>query len=149
VPTTFTSEHLAREFKREKLTGKRILLFRSQIANDILPRQLRRMGAQVKEVNGYTIRKPRVSTAQIKRLFKKGEIDLITFTSPSTVTNFVSLMGGRSVKRILKGTRLAAIGPVTTKEIVKHGMRVALTAAPHTVSHLVEDIIAYYQLKKG
>ncbi|MDX1778733.1 MAG: uroporphyrinogen-III synthase, partial [Thermodesulfobacteriota bacterium] len=128
---------------------KKVLLFRSQIANDILPRQLRRMGGQVKEVNGYTIGKPRVPTAPIKQLFKKEKIDLITFTSPSTFTNFVSLMGGKSVKQLLKGTRLAAIGPVTKKEISKHGMRVTITAASHTVPHLVEDIIAYYQSKKG
>jgi len=149
VPATFTSRNLASEFKREKLTGKRVLLFRSQIANDILPRQLQRMGAQVKEVSGYTIRKPRVSTQQVKGLLKKGEIDLITFTSPSTFSNFVSLMGGESVKQLLKGTRLAAIGPVTKKEISKHGMRVAITAASHTVPHLVEDIIAYYKSKRG
>jgi uroporphyrinogen-III synthase len=89
-----------------------------------------------------------VSTAQVKQLFKKGGIDLITFTSPSTFANFVSLMGGKSVKQLLKGTTVAAIGPVTKKEIVQHGIRVAITAASHTVPHLVEDIIAYYRSKK-
>ena len=148
VPTTFTSKHLAREFKGEELTGKRVLLFRSQIAHDLLPRQLRRMGADVREVSGYTIRKPRVSTAQVKQLFKKGEIDLITFTSPSTFTNFVSLMGEKSAQQLLKNTRVAAIGPVTKNEIVQHGIRVAVTASSHTVPQLVEDIIAYYRSKK-
>ena len=148
VPTTFTSKHLAGEFKREALTGKRVLLFRSEIANDVLPRQLRSMGAQVTEVSGYTIRKPRVPTAKVKQLFKNGAIDLITFTSPSTFTNFVSLMKGEPVKQLLQGTRVAAIGPVTKKEIVQHGVRVAVTAAPHTVPHLLEDIIAYYRSKK-
>ena len=149
VPATFTSKHLAGEFKREKLTGKQVLLFRSEIAHEILPRQLSKMGAQVKEVSGYTIRKPRVPTAQVKQLFKNGGIDLITFTSPSTFTNFVSLMGGEPVKHLLKGTRVAAIGPVTKKEIIKHGVRVAVTATTHTVPHLVEDIITYYRAKKG
>jgi uroporphyrinogen III methyltransferase/synthase len=148
VPTTFTSRHLARQFKREALTGKKVLLFRSEIANDILPGQLRRMGAQVTEVSGYTIRKPRVPTAKVKQHFRNGDIDLITFTSPSTFTNFVSLMGGEPVKQLLQGTRVAAIGPVTKKEIVQHGVRVAVTAAPHTVPHLVEEIIAYYRSKK-
>ena len=149
VPATFTSKHLAGEFKREKLTGKQVLLFRSEIANEILPRQLSRMGAQVKEVSGYTIRKPRVPTAQVKQLFKNGSIDLITFTSPSTFTNFISLMGGKPVKQLLKGTKVAAIGPVTKKEIVQHGVRVAVTATTHTVPHLAEDIITYYRAKKG
>jgi uroporphyrinogen-III synthase len=90
-----------------------------------------------------------VSTAPIKQLFKKGEVDLITFTSPSTFSNFISLMGGKSIKPLLKGARLAAIGPVTRKEIIKHGMRVAITASSHTVTHLLEDIITYYQSKKG
>ena len=107
------------------------------------------MGARVKEVSGYTIRKPRVPTAQVKQLFKNGGIDLITFTSPSTFTNFISLMGGKPVKQLLKGTRVAAIGPVTKKEIIKHGVRVAVTATTHTVPHLVEDIITYYRAKKG
>jgi len=148
VPATFTSKHLADEFKREELKGKQVLLFRSEIANDILPRQLRRLGAQVKEVSGYTIRKPRIPTSKVKQLFKSGEIDLITFTSPSTFTNFVSLMGGKPIKQLLKGSTVAAIGPVTKKEIVHHGVRVTVTATTNTVPHLVEDIIAYYQSKK-
>ena len=106
------------------------------------------MGAEVDEVSSYTVRKPRVNPDKMKQLFKSGEIDLITFTSPSTFTNFISMMKGVPLKKLLKGVKVAAIGPVTKKEITGQGIGVAVTASHHTVPGLVEAITSYYQPKK-
>jgi uroporphyrinogen III methyltransferase/synthase len=148
VPAVFTSRHLADKFKEEGVKGKRLLLVRSELASDILPEKLRRMGAGVDEVSSYTVRKPRVNPDKIKQLFKKQEIDLITFTSPSTFTNFISMMKGEPVTKLLKGVKIAAIGPVTKKEITAQGIKVAVTASHHTVPGLVDAITAYYQPAK-
>ena len=148
VPETFTSMHLANEFKKEVVKGKNLLLIRSELANDVLPGQLRKMGASVDEVSAYTVRKVNAGLKKVKQLFRNHGVDLITFTSPSTVTGFVSLMKGEPMAKLLKGVKVAAIGPVTKKELTKQGMRVSITAFKHTVPGLVDAIIAYYQSRR-
>ena len=148
VPAVFTSQHLADTFRGAQMQGKKVLLVRSDIAGDLLPRELKKMGALVEDVNGYRIKKPQVKIGEMKRIFEKGLVDCITFTSPSTFVNFMSLLKGTPVKRILKKTAVAAIGPVTRREIAKHGIKVSITASPHTVFGLAKAIIAYHGAKK-
>jgi len=148
VPAVFTSRHLADAFRGEQMQGKKALLVRSDIAGDLLPRELGKMGARVQEVIGYRIKKPQVKIGEMKRIFETGPVDCITFTSPSTFVNFMSLMKGTPVKRMLKKTAVAAIGPVTRQEIAKHGITVSITASPHTIPGLAKAMIAYYGAKK-
>ncbi len=148
VPAVFTSRHLADAFRGEQMQGKKALLVRSDIAGDLLPRELGKMGARVQEVIGYRIKKPQVKIGEMKRIFETGPVDCITFTSPSTFVNFMSLMKGTPVKRMLKKTAVAAIGPVTRQEIAKHGITVNITASPHTIPGLAKAMIAYYGAKK-
>jgi len=89
VPAVFTSRHLADTFRDEQMRGKKALLVRSDIAGDLLPRELKKMGALVDNVCSYSIRKPQVKAGEVQRLFEKGNIDCITFTSPSTFVNFM------------------------------------------------------------
>jgi uroporphyrinogen-III synthase len=130
------------------MKGKKALLVRSDIAGDLLPQELKKMGARVEEVIGYRIKKPQVKIGEMKRIIEKGRVDCITFTSPSTFVNFMALMKGTPVKRVLKKTTVAAIGPVTRQEIAKHGIKVRITASPHTVPGLAKAIIAYHGAKK-
>ena len=105
-------------------------------------------GAKVDEVSTYTVREPQVDSKEVVSLLKNRRIDLITFTSPSTFTNFIALMKGEHIAKLLKGVKVAAIGPVTKKEITKRGIRVPITASQHTVPGLVDSLIAYYHSKK-
>jgi uroporphyrinogen-III synthase len=130
------------------MRGKKMLLVRSDIAGDLLPRELKKMDARVEEVSAYRIKKPQVKIGEMKRIIEKGRVDCITFTSPSTFVNFMSLMKGAPVKRMLKKTAVAAIGPVTRQEIAKHGIKVSITAFPHTILGLAKAIIAYHGAKK-
>ncbi len=148
VPAVFTSRNLAAAFRGEQMRGKKVLLVRSDIAGVLLPRAFKKMGALVEEVSGYRITKPRVKNGEMKRIFEQERVDCITFTSPSTFVNFLSLMKGTPVKPILKKTAVAAIGPVTRREIVKHGIKVSITASPHTIPALAKAIIAYCGAKK-
>jgi uroporphyrinogen III methyltransferase/synthase len=148
VPAVFTSTHLAKEFKREDMRGKRVLMVRSELSSGLLPYQLKKIGANVDEVHGYTVKIPKVDSEKVRRLFKNREIDLITFTSPSTFTHFVTLMKGNPLRELLRGVKIVAIGPVTKKEIEKQGIKVAITASPHTISGVVDAIISYYRTKK-
>jgi uroporphyrinogen III methyltransferase/synthase len=148
VPETFTSKGLAGAFKKERMKGKRVLLIRSELANDILPERLKKMGACVDDVSAYTVREADVNPKQFKQLLACREIDLMSFTSPSTFHAFVSLMKGEPIAKLLKGVKVAAIGPVTKKAITGQGIKVAVTAARHTIPGLVDAILDHYQLRR-
>ena len=124
-------------------------MVRSELSSELLPYQLKKIGAKVDEVHGYTVKIPKVDSEKVRRLFKNREIDLITFTSPSTFTHFVTLMKGNPLRELLRGVTILAIGPVTKKEIEKWGIKVTITASPHTISGVVDAIISYYRTKKG
>jgi len=148
IPNTFTSKHLANEFKKEDIKRKKVLLIRSELSSDELPRQLRMGGAKVDEVSAYTVQESQVDSKKFVRLFKNRGVDLITFTSPSTFNNFIALMKGEPIAKLLKGVKVAAIGPITKNEITKYRIRVSITASQHTVPDLVDAIISYYQSKR-
>ncbi|MFQ5788195.1 MAG: uroporphyrinogen-III C-methyltransferase, partial [Thermodesulfobacteriota bacterium] len=99
-PDEYRAEGLIGKFKQIDLTGNRILLPRAKVARNILPKELTRMGSVVNVVTAYETKKP--NSKNIKRVendLKKGLIDVIAFTSSSTVNNFFSIFG-RSRKEL-------------------------------------------------
>jgi len=124
--------------KKLGIEGKRILLPRADIAPSFLPKGLRKLGARVKEVAAYrTELSPGENSAIISDSLKNGKIDIIIFTSSSTVSNFVKLVGDID----LAGARVACIGPLTANEAEKSGIKPDIIPEEHTMEGLVEEII--------
>src|SRR5207248_5827380 len=114
VPQEYVAESVVRSL-RNQVKGKRILLARAKVARDVIPRELRKLGARVDVVEAYETVVPRSSRIQLRAALKdpKRRPNVITFTSSSTVRNFVALLGGVTAKG-LDGIKLASIGPVTS-----------------------------------
>jgi uroporphyrinogen III methyltransferase/synthase len=139
VPDEFLSERIARGLG--DLQGKRILLPRADIASKKLPLLLRDKGATVVEVTAYRTTSPdELNSEKLKMAFKAG-VDIVTFTSPSTVYNFVQAFGDVEVGKYLNNVRVACIGPVTFEAAKKVGIDVNVVANPHTIDALVEAIV--------
>jgi len=135
VPDEFTTEAMGLALTNfDDLTGKRVLLARSDIAGPGLGDILRQAGAQVEDMAIYCTCKPTALPAQAQEALFEEKVDWITFTSSSTVDNFVALAG----RSLLDGPKLAAIGPVTAKALKKHDLTPAVVARPHTIDALVE-----------
>jgi uroporphyrinogen III methyltransferase/synthase len=148
IPATYRAEAVAEAFRNEDLTGKRILLPRAADARAVLPAELRKMGAQVDEVTAYLTRKEQVDTDElIKRLDAK-EIDLITFTSSSTVKNFKALLPTADVQTLLEGVTIASIGPITAGTAQQLGFSVDIIAESYTIPGLCDAILRYYSSAK-
>ncbi len=147
MPKEFIAEAILDGFKRIKVEGKKILLARAKKARDILPVGLRQMGAEVDVVEAYRTVKPKGASKQLKPLLKKG-IDVIVFTSSSTVENFVDLLRGVDLKGILKGVVIACIGPITSMSARKYGLNVHIQPKEYTISGLTQAITRYFT-KKG
>src|ERR1051325_2764479 len=97
-----------------KAVGRmRFLIPRAQIAREVLPEELRKLGAQVDAVAAYQNVLPESGRKDLLGLLRQGSIDAITFTSSSTVKNFMAVAGGEDLADLLQDILIACIGPVT------------------------------------
>ena len=138
VPKEYVAESVVRSLKN-KVKGKRVLLVRAKVARDVIPQELRRAGADVEVVEAYETVVPASSRRRLKAAMKSPgrRPDVVTFTSSSTVKNFVALVGRRSNVR---GVCTASIGPVTSATLRDCGFRVDIAAREFTIPGLVAAI---------
>jgi uroporphyrinogen-III synthase len=126
-----------------KVSGKRVLLVRAKVARDVIPKQLRDAGAEVEVVEAYETVLPANSRKKLQATLDDvaARPHTITFTSSSTVRNFVALLPqGKSPKEILQGIALASIGPVTSATLREVGLWVDIEAADYTIPGLVDAL---------
>jgi uroporphyrinogen III methyltransferase/synthase len=135
-PDEFVAEAVLREFKKKgSIENLHILLVRAEKARDVLPKELSVMGAIVDEAFAYrTVAETRDTSGARRQLAQDGA-DLITFTSSSTVENFLALGVPWP-----KGMRIASIGPITSNTVRDHGLKVDVEAHRHDIDGLVQAI---------
>ncbi|MBM4462055.1 MAG: uroporphyrinogen-III C-methyltransferase [Chloroflexi bacterium] len=143
MPQNYTSEGLLAGFENLSVKGCRFLLPRADIAGKELAEGIARLGAKVHEVAVYSTVMPAEVPSEARQMLVSGQIDLITFTSPSAVANLVNLLGEEG--QVVKKTEIACIGPTTAAEAVRIGFEVDIVAKEHTIAGLVEAIEQYYQ----
>jgi len=147
LPEKFVAESVAESFAKlgDYLAGKRILLPRAEIARKVLPEALAGLGAEVTEVPVYSTRITRPENLpQVIEELSAGRVDLITFTSSSTVDNFVELVGLENLQGLSGPPVYAAIGPVTEATAAGYGLAPLISAGTHTIEGLVSLIENYF-----
>jgi len=144
-PDEFVAEAVVREFQKQGgVENLRILLARAEEARDVLPKQLSSLGAIVDQGFAYrTVAETRDDTGARRRLMEEGA-DLITFTSSSTVENFLAL-GLPWPKRM----KIASIGPITSQTARDHGLKVDVESRRHDIEGLTEAIQSFYAKAGG
>jgi len=144
VPAVFQAEGVIDEFvkfQQGKLEGVKILLPRAAQAREILPEELRRRGAIVDLIPVYDTVVPEGTAETLRELLQGSKIDLVTFTSSSTVHNFVQAAGPEvDLSRFI----YAAIGPITAATAKEYGLPIAIVPPKWTVPHLAQAIIKYF-----
>lgn len=144
MPKEYVAESVVSSLSAE-VAGKRVLLVRAKIARDVIPTELRRAGAVVDVVEAYETVVPAASRARLRAVMKsaKRRPHVVTFTSSSTVKNFVALLGpnrrGVSNAR-LDGILTSSIGPVTSATLKESGLKVDIEAKEFTIPGLVAAI---------
>jgi uroporphyrinogen-III synthase len=143
VPKQYVAESVVRSLKA-KVTDKRVLLVRAKVARDVIPRELRKAGAHVDVIEAYETIVPQSSRKRLQAALKnpKKRPQVVTFTSSSTVKNFVELLGARKAK--LDGVLMSSIGPVTSATLRQHGLKVDIAAKEFTIPGLVAAIVRHY-----
>ena len=156
TPKEYVAESVVRALAR-RVKGKRVLLVRAKVARDVIPRELRNAGARVDVIEAYETVAPESSRKRLLSALANGarKPHAITFTSSSTVKNFVLLLGLRRARAALKKTVLrngihsASIGPVTSATLREFGLPVDIEAREYTVPGLVAAILKYRRLTRG
>jgi uroporphyrinogen III methyltransferase / synthase len=145
MPAEYRAERLIEALTPPRIAGARILIPRAEVARDVLPSRLREAGArEVVIAPAYATIQPKpIAEPHLRGLLKSGAIDLVTFTSPSTVNNWIALAGeaGRRLKA-------AVIGPITAEAARTQGIEIAVEAATYTAGGLVAAIESYYTKAK-
>src|SRR5438132_7429470 len=135
-PDEFVAEAVVKEFEKQgSIENLRILLVRAEKTRDTLPKELSALGAIVDKAFAYRTVPETRDTSGARRQLAQDGADLITFTSSSTVENFLAL--GLPWP---KGMRIASIGPITSKTVRDQGLKVDVEARRHDINGLVQAI---------
>ena len=147
TPKEYVAESVVNSLQTH-VPGKRVLLVRAKVARDVIPRELRKAGAVVDVREAYETVVPEQSKKQLRAaLAGKRKPHAITFTSSSTVRNFVGLLGLRRARAALKkpapnhGVHSASIGSVTSATLREFGLPVDIEAKQYDIPGLVAAIL--------
>ncbi|MBW2172352.1 MAG: uroporphyrinogen-III C-methyltransferase [Deltaproteobacteria bacterium] len=144
VPETYQAESVVEAFAKESMGGKRVLLPRAKEARPILPVELKNMGADVDEIATYETEQASENIDMLIKRLEEGSIDIVTFTSSSTVKNFKALLPADRFQSLIEKVTVASIGPITTDTAKELGFKVDITAADFTIPGLCEAILQHY-----
>jgi uroporphyrinogen-III synthase len=141
VPEKYIAESVVEALRDKLLKNSRVLLVRAKVARDVLPDELRKMGASVDVIEAYETRVPEGAGQRLQEILSNPtrKPHIVTFTSSSTVKNFLSLLG-RDSEKLLTDVKLASIGPVTSSTLRDAGLDPAVEADEYTMDGLVEAI---------
>ncbi|MTI82565.1 MAG: uroporphyrinogen-III C-methyltransferase [Firmicutes bacterium] len=144
VPVEFRAEAIVAGLKNKLMPGDKVLLPRADIARKILPKSLKELGASVTEITTYKTVTEKNNTGELVELLKSVKVDMVTFTSSSTVRNFVSLLDTPDIKPLMTGVLVACIGPITARTAEEHGLQVSIQASEYTIEGLLKAIMQTY-----
>jgi len=141
VTSEYTAEGLAKALEGWEMEGIRVLVPRAEVARDALPSLLAMRGAEVEILPVYQSVCPAEAGPALLRLFGAEGVDVVTFTSSSTVANFVRAFPEDRLPAVLGDAEIACMGPVTADTARKLGLRVDIVAREYTTHGLVQAIV--------
>ena len=152
LPEEFTGEGLAETLINDGVAGLNILIPRALKAREVLPQRLSGAGAEVTLAPVYQNVLPQSSAGEklkddLRQALEEKSVEMVTFTSSSTVKNFVTLLdisGPDELQKLMADVAVAAIGPITAKTAESYGLTVDVQPAEYTIPGLVESIVGYF-----
>jgi len=142
IPESYISESVVSAFEKAGGAEKKILIPRAEVARDIIPESMTAMGASCDVITAYHTVASGVTGNDFREISETNTIDIIAFTSPSTVDNFIDIVGRNNIP---EDAIIACIGPVTKKAAEGAGLTVHVMAKSYTVEGMVHAMIDYLQ----
>ena len=146
MPDEYRAEAVVASFEKYGVRGAKILVPRAAVAREILPDELKKIGAEVDVAPAYETVIPDDNSGWIREMLEKGNIDMVTFTSSSTVNNFVEALKADNLElqKSMENVVVACIGPITADTARKNGLNADLVPSDYTIEGLTGEIINYF-----
>jgi len=148
VPADYRAEGVVELLKARGVRGQRVLYPRAELARDLIPQELAAAGATIAAPLAYRTLPPADGGERVRALLAEGGVDAVTFTSSSTVENFLAMAGPGAAEQ-LRGVTIVSIGPLTTRTALRYGLQVDIEPAASTLEAMVEAMVAYYRQRQG
>lgn len=145
VPGEYVAEALVERLRPALRPGDRVLLPRAAETRDVLVRELDALGAVVTEVPAYRTRAATEAAPGLREALAAGRVDVVTFTSSSTVRSFCALFGAAELPRLVAGVTIACIGPITRAAAQGRGLTPQIVPEDYTIPGLARAIVAHFQ----
>jgi uroporphyrinogen-III synthase len=147
VPDEYVAEGFVREFLPLVQKGMKVLIPKGNLARDYIAESLNAAGAHVDELIVYETYLPEESKSQLKDAIIEKQIDILTFTSPSTVDHFMEVINENGLHQFLDDCLISCIGPITKERIESVGLHVHVIPETYTVVDMLGKIISYLEQK--
>lgn len=144
LPETYRAESIVKAFSNIEIKNKKILLPRAKKARSVLPEELKKMGADVFDLSAYETEQVTEGKKNLIELLENQKIDMVTFTSSSTVKNFKNLLPLNRFKELVSKVTCACIGPITAQTAGDSGIKPEISAKDYTIPGLVDAIVDYF-----
>ncbi len=141
VPEKYVAEDIVQGLLARDVVGKRVLIPRAEQAREVLPEELLRAGAQVEVLPVYRTLPVAKGAEDVTTALENGEIQYITFTSSSTVTNFFAAISPELIQKHRAALKLVCIGPVTERTLQNLGFQGDIQPEDYTIPAMVQAIL--------
>jgi uroporphyrinogen-III synthase len=149
VPKEFVAEGLIEALKPLIKPRERVLLVKGNLARPVLKQALEEMGVHITELVVYETKLNESGKSQMIELLIKKKIDVITFTSPSTVHSFMQMLEGVEWRSLLQRCAVACIGPITKQAAEEAGIQVHICPENYTISDMIKAIVVYFSNRRN
>ncbi len=141
VPESPISENVAAGLLKQVSSGSRVLVVRAAEGREVLEEKLRAAGVEVSVGPCYRTVPDNSNAGIARRMLDDGEVDWVTFTSSSTVSNFIVAIGGEIIQRARSSFRVACIGPITAHTAEEQGLQPDVVADGASVESLIKALL--------
>lgn len=145
IPKEYVAEGFVRDFIPLVYKSMKVLLPKGNLARDYIGDSLSRAGANVDEIVVYETYLPEESKLQLQAAITERKLDILTFTSPSTVDHFMEVVEAYGLHKNIEDFLISCIGPVTKEKIESVGLRVDVMPSTYTVEDMLKHLVQYIQ----
>jgi uroporphyrinogen-III synthase len=147
VPSAYVTEVFTDEFLPMVPSGSKVLIPKGNLAREYISASLSNHGVLVDEIVIYETYMPDDSREKLAKMLTEDEIDILMFTSPSTVDHFMSVVKEYQLESHINRCVISCIGPVTEKKLREHGLQVHISPTEYTVKEMVKSTIEFLEMK--
>lgn len=141
IPENFTGDDLAHTLRKYVSTNERVLIVKGNLARDVIYKELIANGIKAEEWVVYETFFPEESKDKLIETMKNNHLDILIFTSPSTVEHFMETINEQQLSHKIKDSLIACIGPITKRKAESYGLTVSICPTVYTIEQLMQDLI--------